>query len=691
MSITTVFSQSAPAPVPEPATEILEKFEVTAQRQSYGSLYATGATKTDTPIKDLPQSVRVLSAELLQEANITRFADALELASGISRQNNFGGLWDAYAIRGFTGDPNFGSDFLVNGFSAGRGYNGLRDTANTSSIEVLKGPAAALYGRGEPGGIINITTKKPLFQQRRMVELSYGSFNTYRVAADLTGPVGEAFAYRLNVANEDGDTFRDFGISKRYVISPSLLWTLSPNTTLSYEAEIYQQKTRFDRGVVAVRGELGLVPNSRFLGEPNDGPITIDSAGHQLFLQHQFNENWSLQSGFGYRDSSLDGFSTEASSLLTDGRTLRRQRRYRDFSATDISGRAEIVGNVTIGSTVQNILVGVDGYKFDDRRVQLRRNPTAAAPYAIDILNPVYGQTPLVVGPSIDALEEQRSNSIYAQGQINFSKEWKALLGVRYDNYRQAVTNYRFARLNNQKLTATSPRVGLVYQPSDTISIYATAAKSFRPNSGIGITGEVFPAENGRAYEIGAKLESFGGRLSSTVAVYKINKKNVLTVNPVNTDFVLAAGEVESQGLELDIAGQITRSLRLSLAYAYTDAKVSKDNLLTVGGTLPGVPKQSANLLAVKDIKTSAGVFSLGGGVNYVGKRNGDVAISSTFNLPAYTTIKLITAFTPTRNLRLSLDVDNLLNKTYWSSSYQQVWVNPGAERNVTAKLQYKF
>jgi iron complex outermembrane recepter protein len=689
MGIMPVFAQNSPTPAP--ATEALEKFEVTAQKQSYGSLYATGATKTDTPIKDLPQSVRVLSADLLQEANITRFADALELTSGISRQNNFGGLWDSYSVRGFTGDPNFGSDFLVNGFNSGRGYNGLRDSVNTDSIEVLKGPAAALYGRGEPGGIINITTKKPLFQQRRMVEVSYGSFNTYRVAADLTGPISETVAYRLNLAKEDGDTFRDFGISKRHVISPSLLWAISPTTTLSYEAEIYQQKSRFDRGVVAVKGELGLIPNSRFLGEPNDGSITIDSAGHQLFLQHQFSDSWSLQSGLSYRDSSLNGFSTEASGLLADGRTLRRQRRYRDFSATDVSARAEIIGSVAIGSTVQNILIGVDGYKFDDRRIQLRRNPSAAAPYAIDIFNPVYGQTPLVVGPSVDTLEAQKSNSIYAQDQINFSQEWKALLGVRYDNYRQTVTNYRFALLNNQKLTATSPRVGLVYQPISSVSLYASAAKSFRPNSGIGISGEGFPAETGRAYEFGVKLESFGGRLSSTVAMYKIDKKNVLTVNPLNTDFVLAAGEVASKGLEVDVAGQITRSLRLSFAYAYTNAKVTKDNVLAVGGTLPGVPKQSANLLAVKDIKTSAGVFSLGGGVNYVGKRNGDVAITSTFNLPAYTTVKLITAFTPMKTLRLSLDVDNLLNKTYWASSYQQVWVNPGAERTVTAKIQYKF
>ena len=190
--------EAAPAPAPEP--DSAKKVVITAKRQNYRSLSATGATKTDTPLQDLPQSVRVITADLLKDVGVTDLAGALDLSSGISRASNFGGLWDSYAMRGFTGDPNFGSDYMINGFSSSRGYNGLRDGVNTQSVEILKGPAAALYGRGEPGGTVNITTKKPRFQPEYTIEGTLASHRTRRGAVDFTGPISETLAYRLNAA-----------------------------------------------------------------------------------------------------------------------------------------------------------------------------------------------------------------------------------------------------------------------------------------------------------------------------------------------------------------------------------------------------------------------------------------------------------------------------------------------------------
>jgi iron complex outermembrane receptor protein len=660
--------------------------EITGVRQPYRSLSATGATKTETDLMDLPQSARVLTADMLRDAGVNRFADALELGSGISRQSNFGGVWDSYAIRGFTGDPNYGSDFLVNGFSSSRGYNGLRDSANIGSIEILKGPAAALYGRGEPGGIINVTTKKPLFQPSYTLEQSVGSHQTWRTAADLTGPLSETVAYRLNAAYEQGDSFRDTLSSKRHMVSPSLIWQVGEHTTLSYELEAFEQQAYFDRGVLAVKGVLGLIPNSRFLGETADGPMMVRSTGHQLFAQHDFNPQWSLQSGLSYRSSGMKGYSTEASALQADGRTLWRQRRYRDFSAQDWSGRVELLGKLG----AHHVLFGVDGYRFIDDRLQLRRNPSAAAPYAIDIYAPVYGGTqPTSLASSIDTREQQWQTAFYAQDQIDLGTQWKALLGLRRDAYRQTITNHlRGGLQNRQTLDATIPRAGLVYQPYKQLSLYASAGKSFRPNSGIGINNESFPAESSRAYEAGVKYEA---QISSTLAFYSIRKKNVLTLNPVDTNFSLAAGEVGSKGMELDVAGEIARKLQLSLSYAYTDAKVLRDNVLAVGGRLANVPKNSANALLVQDFSVGGKRASFGGGVNYVGERNGDVAISSSFKLPAYTTARLVSSYSPNSKLRLSLDVDNLFDKVYYASSYQQTWVQPGESRRVTLKLQYKL
>lgn len=663
---------------------------IDGQRQYYRALSVTGATKTDVDLKDLPQSARVLTADLLDDAGITTLADALDLASGISRQSNLGGLWDSYAVRGFTGDANFGSDYLVNGFNSSRGYNGLRDGANTASIEVLKGPASALYGRGEPGGTVNIVTKKPRFVPAYEVGFALGSHDSRRSTIDLTGPLSASVAYRLNVAHESADSFRDHVSSERTLIAPSFLWLLDDATTLSYEIEASKQRAPFDRGVVAVNGQLGLIPNSRFLGEPDDGKVSVKSLGQQLFLRHALNQDWSLQAGLSYRESSLQGYSTELNNIDDDGRTARRQHRYNDWWATDRSGRVEAVGNLSAGALTHHVLAGVDYYAFDDDRTQLRRNPSAANPYAIDIYNPVYGGVSAPLALSISTREIQHARGFYLQDQIDLSPQWKALLGLRRDSYDQTVINRRSAVTSTQSLGANSPRAGLVYQPLSTLSLYASAAKGFRPNSGVSLEGAAFPAESSRAYEVGAKLDD--GKFSTTLALYKIRKQNVLTYDPRDTDYSIPAGEVGSKGVELDMAGEVARNVRLSASYAYTDATVIKgDNTILTGSRLPNVPRHSANVLLTPHFALGGGTAMVGGGFNYVGARMGDVAESSNFTLPGYTTAKLVASYSPNPRLRFALDIDNLFNKTYYASAYSTVWVNPGADRQVTLNLRYKF
>jgi iron complex outermembrane receptor protein len=681
-----VAGEAAPAAEGEPSKKVV----VTGQRQNYRSLSATGATKTDTPLQDLPQSVRVITGDLLKDVGVTDLAGALDLSSGISRASNFGGLWDSYAMRGFTGDPNFGSDYMVNGFSSSRGYNGLRDGVNTQSVEILKGPAAALYGRGEPGGTVNITTKKPRFQPEYAIEGTLSSYRTRRGAVDFTGPISDTLAYRLNAAWEKGDSFRDGLKHERKFVSPSFVWLVGEATTVSYEVEAVEQKSPFDRGVLAVNGVLGLIPVSRFLGELSDGPVTIRSLGQQVFVQHPFNDDWKLQTGVAYRSSSLYGQSSQANNLLADGRTLRRQHRLNDNKGIDRSGRLELVGKFATGPIVHNVLFGVDAFKFDDRRIQYRRNPNATNPYAIDIYNPVYGGVADPMTLSIDTKSEQRAYGVYAQDQVDLTAQWKMLLGVRRDSAEQEVTNYRVNVTTKQSPDATSPRVGLVYQPSKQLSLYGTAGRAFRPNDGISIENRAFEPEKSKSYELGAKYDN--DRLSGTLAVYRITKQNVLTTNPINTDFSLAAGEVASKGLELDVSGELARDLKLSASYAYTDARVTKgDANIVTGSRFPNVPQNSATVVLTKGFALGSGKASLGGAVNYVGARLGDVAASSSFELPAYTVFRLISSYAPTKKTRVSLNIDNLFNKSYYASSYSQVWVTPGATRTVSLNVRHSF
>ena len=683
----------------DPTAAAIETVQITGAKQPYRNLSATGATKTDTLLKDLPQSVRVITADLLADAGVTDLSGALELSSGISQQNNFGGLWNSYSMRGFTGDPNFGSDYMVNGFNSSRGYNGLRDGVNTRTVEILKGPSSALYGRGEPGGTVNITTKKPLFEPSYTLGLSAGSFNTWRTTADLTGPLGEKFAYRLGVAYEEGDSFRDTVSSSHYLVSPSFIWMLSEDTTVSYEIEAVKQKAPFDRGVLAVNGKLGLIPVSRFLGEPGDGDITIESLGHQVFVQHYFNDDWSLQTGLSYRDSSLKGIATEAWTLQADNRTLNRQLRARDNEATDISGRLELLGKFATGPVVHNVLVGVDAYRFDDSRRQ-SRGRNAKIPYAIDIYEPVYGvSVPAPMVPITATDELQRSLGIYAQDQIELSAQWKALVGVRYDRYKQRVDDSLNDSIVKQELNATSPRAGLVYQPTKNLSLYATAAKGFRPNSGISSALTAFPAEESRSYEVGAKLDMADGKVTSTLAAFSIRKKNVLTPDPTNPQvYSIAVGEVESKGLEFDLSGEVARNVRLSAAYAYTSAHITKSSPgaagtgLVEGRFFPNVPRHSANIFANYNLPlATGGSASIGAGVFYTGERLGSVDLDDDFKLPAYTTVRLVSGYSVNKQLRVTLEVDNLFDKAYYASSYSQLWVYPGSERKFTLGAQYTF
>lgn len=682
----------------------LDTVQVRDERRPYRNLSVTGATKTDALIRDLPQSIQVLDAGLLRDAGVTDLRGALDLSATISRQSNLGGLWDSYSIRGFAGHPDFGSDYMVNGFNSSRGYNGVRDGANTQSVEVLKGPSSALYGRGEPGGTVNISTKKPLFKAANSVELSAGSFDVYRAAIDSTGPLGESVAYRINAAHEKGRSFRDTIEYDRTLVAPSFLWMISPDTTLSYEIEAVKQHAPFDRGVVAVNGKLGVVPISNFYGEPNDGKHVTDSLGHQVFLQHYFSDNWSLQTGVSYRKSTLKGVSSEVRpyGALRPGDILRRRYRDRDNEATDLSGRFEVIGRVGTGAITHNLLFGVDGYKFEDDRRQFAADP-AGIVYGIDLWNPVYGAPKPVKTPAIFTDEEQKAYGVYVQDQMDLGEHWKALIGVRYDSSRQSAENLIRDETARQSPSSTSPRVGLVYQPNEQWSFYATSASSFRPNSGVSAPdasdrSHPFDPEEGKSYEVGAKWDT--GRVSSTLAIYHITKENVLTPDPTDPNsYNMAIGEMESKGIELDVAGQIAPGLRLYASYAYTDAQVTKDNAALTGLTLVGrqmanVPKHAGSLLLFKDLTVGGRKLSIGGGARYVGEREGAAAAFSAvdlFQLPSYVVWNAMTSYEVSDKLQLSLDAENLFDKEHYVSSYSTYWVMPGSERRFTLSARFAF
>ncbi|MCP3043309.1 TonB-dependent siderophore receptor [Xanthomonas euvesicatoria] len=676
----------------------LDAVQVRSQYTPYRALSITGATKTDAPLRDLPISARVLDRTLLEDAGVTDLAGALELASGITKANNLGGLWDSYSMRGFTGDPNFSSDYMVNGFNASRGYNGLRDAANTQSIEVIKGPASALYGRGEPGGAVNIVTKKPLFQPQHSVDVSAGRFDSYRAAIDSTGPLSENVAYRLNVMHKDQHSFRDTVDSDSTLLAPSLLWMPTPDTTVSYELEAVRLHTPFDRGVTAIGGDANRLPASRFLGEPRDGDIDMHSTGHQLFVVHGLDQTWSVQGGATYRDSGMRGFSTEPWTLQADQRSLRRERRYRDYQGRDIAARAEVLGSLQAGRVTHNVLFGIDGNRFDDSRFQQRAR-SAATPYSIDVLAPRYGLAqPGRLSTITDTDERQQVWGVYAQDQIDLGARWKALLGLRYDHYRQDLDNHLRGTTQRSSDGVASPRAGMTFHVDDALSLYASAAAGFRPNSGVGANGQSFAPEKSRSLETGLKYVQPGDGLEATVAAFRIDKKNVLSLDPADTSFSLPVGQMRSQGVELDLLGRLSPHLAASVGLAYTDSQVTRSSAaaastgLAEGRRFPNVPRLSGNaFLNYEQPLTGKRSAALGVGVLHTGERLGSVDSNTDFVLPAYTVWRAVGHYDLSQRLRLYAKVENLTDRRYAAFSYSEQWVYPGAPRSWTVGAQLRF
>ncbi|WP_372359165.1 TonB-dependent siderophore receptor [Xanthomonas axonopodis] len=676
----------------------LDAVQVRSQYTPYRALSITSATKTDAPLRDLPISARVLDRTLLEDAGVTDLAGALELASGITKANNLGGLWDSYSMRGFTGDPNFSSDYMVNGFNASRGYNGLRDAANTQSIEVIKGPASALYGRGEPGGAVNIVTKKPLFQPQHSVDVSAGRFDSYRAAIDSTGPLSENVAYRLNVMHKDQHSFRDTVDSDSTLLAPSLLWMPTPDTTVSYELEAVRLHTPFDRGVTAIGGDANRLPASRFLGEPRDGDIDLHSTGHQLFVVHGLDQTWSVQGGATYRDSGMRGFSTEPWTLQADQRSLRRERRYRDYQGRDIAARAEVLGSLQAGRVTHNVLFGIDGNRFDDSRFQQRAR-SAATPYSIDVLAPRYGLAqPGRLSTITDTDERQQVWGVYAQDQIDLGARWKALLGLRYDHYRQGLDNHLRGTTQRSSDGVASPRAGMTFHVDDALSLYASAAAGFRPNSGVGANGQSFAPEKSRSLETGLKYVQPGDGLEATVAAFRIDKKNVLSLDPADTSFSLPVGQMRSQGVELDLLGRLSTHLAASVGLAYTDSQVTRSSAaaastgLAEGRRFPNVPRLSGNaFLNYEQPLTGKRSAALGVGVLHTGERLGSVDSNTDFVLPAYTVWRAVGHYDLSQRLRLYAKVENLTDRRYAAFSYSEQWVYPGAPRSWTVGAQLRF
>ncbi len=621
----------------ESKTLELDAISVTSDYESasdpvkgYRATRSASATKTDTAIRDIPQSVSVIPASVLKDLGSSNVERALEFAGGVSKQNNFGGLTlYEYSVRGFTT-----SEFYKDGFSANRGYPSTPDAANIERIEVLKGPAASLYGRGDPGGTVNIVTKKPQPEAFTTLQTSAGSWDRYRTALDVNTPLdaqGDVLS-RVNLAVEDNHSFRDHVDSQRVFVAPSLSWQLNPDTRLLVESEIVRHSSTFDRGIVAPNNTWSGVSRSTFLGEPNDGNIDNHNNLLQATLEHHLNDAWKLRLASHYKEGKLWGNASENRPLNADQHTVNRRYRERDTRWHDSITQLELHGLFDLGSWQHELLIGGE---YENFRKNERVTTIAGGPYAIDIYHPIYGQPkPDGKRSGPDFFEQVQSQALNLQDQIVFTDKLRGMLGVRFEHFEQTIDDHNLNARTRQNHDALTQRAGLLYQLTPQHGLFANASTSFKPNNGLDAAGKSFDPEEGVGYEVGLKSEWFDDRLSSTLAAFHIEKENVLALDPA-TDTQRAMGKARSQGFDLQLSGQLTDAVRVIGAFAYLDAEVTQgDKTIPSGSRILGVAKRSGSLLGVYEFQDGHLRGSdVGAAYTYVGDRSGEAG--SDFELPA--------------------------------------------------------
>ncbi|MFH4191807.1 TonB-dependent receptor, partial [Acinetobacter baumannii] len=531
-----------------------------ASDQTYKVDSSSSATRSEIALQDTPQSVSVVTQKVIEDIGATRLVEALDLAGGVTRANNFGGQGlTGFNVRGFTS-----GEFYRNGFPINRGYPNAPDSNTIERVDVLRGPSSSLYGRGDPGGTFNLISKTPKSEQQTTLGAQLNSEGLYRTTVDTTGtiPNAENIGYRLNVIAEGGDSYRDHVESKRYGIAPVIQWQATDATKVTFEADILRNQHPLDRGHTRYPTQKSFNSSPEtYLWETGKyyNRLYNDNNMTQLRVEHDLGNDWKLNAGVQYLNGKLHGYAVEANGIQADGETLGRNYNYRELKWQDTDAQINLTGNFQLLGLAHTLVTGLEYENYDYKSYIIRSSGDIGS-YPINIYNPVLGQPlPELNRVTTHDRENLKTTALFVQDQIDLNERLSALLGLRFEHYEHDYKNLLPNTTNwNTSHDAFIPRLGLVYKASDDLSLYGNAAKSFKPNTGASRNGEGFDPEEGTAYELGFKWQALDNMLSIDSAIFYANKENVLTLDPVDSAYKVAAGEVRSRGIELNIAGQIT-------------------------------------------------------------------------------------------------------------------------------------
>ena len=655
-----------------------------------------GVTRTNTPIIDTPGTVQVVPRQVLEDQGTTELRDALSRnAVGVALLGGPRTNFQNVTIRGF----NVSSNFLRNGIAENYSFTPPRDLSNVERLEILSGPASIIGGEISPGGIVSIVTKQPLSEPFYELSASYGSFNSVESALDFSAPLNDSktVAYRLNASYYHSDTLidaDDVGVD-RWSIAPVVSWQIGEQTKLTFEGRYLDSRTP-QRAFLPAVGTVfdnpnGEIPRDRFVGEPDfDGNNRkIIQIGYDL--EHSFSDNWSVRHAFRYSNLQTEQREAFVDALQDDLRTLERTGRLGLSDFNNYQATAYVTGEFNTGGIAHELLAGVD-YIFENEFEGLDRDFEVEN---IDLFEPEFtGVGELIEGSLERGLNKRDGVGIYLQDQIKFFDERLILaLGGRVDFIGTSSEDLldEAADEESQDDSAFSPSVGIVYKVTDDISLYGSFSRSFEQETGETAEGELFEPSRGTQYEVGAKVNWIDERLFTTLALYDLTQTNVTTEDPDDPDFNVQTGEQKSQGIELQTKGEILPGWNITASYAYTDARVTEDNVIPVGTSLRNVPENAASLWTTYNISEgSLSGLGFGLGLFYVGERTGTFDLENSFQLDDYFRTDAAIYYRQD-DLNLALNFNNLFDVDYIESGLDDLRVSPADPFTVTGSVSYRF
>ncbi len=695
---------SGAMPLAARAQESLPAVTVTAAKDGNGYVAGTSAsgTRTEMALRDVPQTINVVPAAVIRDQHAMSLQDIMKNIPGVGLSTG-DGQRDQVFIRGFTAI----GDQFVDGFRDDALY--FRDLSNVERLDVIKGPAAVLYGRGSSGGLVNRITKKPGIDITD-VALSLTNTKGRRGEVDV-GRVGETVDWRFTGARELSDSYRDQQFINRTALAPSVAIRLSGATTLLLQGDYLEDRRLTDFGIPSYQGRPVAVDARTYYGAANARDADFSQSrvvSTAATLTHKFSDSLSLRNAFRYYDYHLDRNNTNISGNVNEVRgtmNLAHAKLNRDESGW--FNQTELTQKLRAGATRHEVLYGAE---FGKQNKDAASWAAAVVATNVSIFNPVLPVVdPGKLGVRSDTFATYDTAAAYVQDAISFSDEWKALAGLRYDRYQQQSRLANGAGVTTANLSRTdsavSPRAGLVWQPGGTQSYYASWSRSFQPsgeNFALAANNADLAPETTRNTEVGAKYDLWGGRANASVSLFRLERDNIKTSDPI-TNRIVPVGTQRTDGLELTFNADLHDGWKMMAGYAWLDATITDSIAVDRSVNAPGTTtasavtvkgkratltsRNTANLWLTKDLGHG---YTVGGGANAVGSRYANPG--NTVVLPGYVTADAMAAYR-TGRYEVQLNVNNIGDTRYIVSGHGSSpnLSLPGAPRNVALTLRYSL